>query len=323
MTMDARIRPTIHHVIGRDGRFVLASHDGDVRVRGIDGDAVQVRAGDGEGLGHLAVERGDRTLTLRSGSGAERGPGHRGISDLVIEVPSGAEVVIEGDSMDMDADGLTGVQRYRTGSGDLRLRDVRGSISAEVISGDLDIVAGGTVQLDIRAVSGDVAVRAASIATFRATTTSGDLRVAGRFDGDGPYAIETVSGDVAIASTGPVRVDLRTLTGDIRSDVPAKTEDGPGRRSVVIGAGGPTIDIRSTSGDVRIVAAREIASPVAAPAPPAIQTPSSAFPPTTAPAQEDESTTDDQRRLDVLRALERGEVEIDEARRQLEALDHD
>ncbi len=312
MTSDATTDRGLHHVIGRDGRFVLSSPDGDVRVRGIDGDTVHVRSTHDLDLGHLVVERDDRRLVLDAGRGSGRGGGHPRSGDLVIDVPAGAEVVIEGDSVDVEVERLTGVQRFRTGSGDLRLHDVRGAISAEVMSGDLDLVADGPIQLDVRIVSGDLAVQAGSITALRATTTSGDVRVDGRFDGDGPYAIETVSGDVAIAPAGPVRVDLRTVTGDISSDVPAKTGDGQGRRSVVVGSGGPTVDVRSTSGDVRIVAARAHPSAMLATPP----TPTT-DPVAVAPA------IDDDRDLDVLRALERGEIEIDEARRRLEALDHD
>lgn len=296
MTTDAPTDRGIHQVIGRAGRFVLSSPDGDVRIRGIDGDTVHVRSTRDRDLGHLVVERDERQLVLDAGRGPGRGGRHARSGDLVIDVPAGAEVVVEGDSVDVDVQRLTGVQRFRTGSGDLRLHDVRGALTAEVMSGDLDLVADGPIRLDVRIVSGDLAVQAGSITALRATTTSGDVRIEGRFDGDGPYAIETVSGDVAIAAAGPVRVDLRTVTGDISSDVPATTGDGPGRRSVVVGSGGRTVDVRSTSGDVRVVAPR-----AQAPADPVIE---------------------DDPRLDVLRALERGEIEIDEARRRLEALDH-
>lgn len=306
---------TIDQAIGLDGRFVLSSPDGDVRIRGIDGDTVHVRAVHGVDLGHLVVERDERRLVLDAGRGS--GLGHHRSGDLVIEVPANAEVVIEGDSVDVDVERLTGVQRFRTGSGDLRLHDVRGAVSAELMSGDLDLVADGPIRLDVRIVSGDLAVQAGSISALRATTTSGDVRVDGRFDGDGPYAIETVSGDVAIAPMGPVRVDLRTVTGDISSDVPATTGDGPGSRSVVVGSGGPTVDVRSTSGDVRIVAARANVAVAAAAA-----TPRPTGPARPVPATVPAPAIDADRQLDVLRALERGEIEIDEARRRLEALDH-
>ncbi len=313
MTSDTTTARGIHQVIGRDGRFVLSSPDGDVRIRGIDGDTVHVRSTHDLDLGHLVVERDERRLVLDASRGPRRSGGHPRSGDLVIDVPASAEVVIEGDSVDVDVERLTGVQRFRTGSGDLRLHDVRGAVSAEVMSGDLDLAAVGPIQLDVRIVSGDLAVQAGSITALRVTTTSGDVRVDGRFDGDGPYAIETVSGDIAIAPTGPVTVDLRTVTGDISSDIPAKTGDGPGRRSVVVGSGGPTVDVRSTSGDVRIVAARVPASAMLASAP-TLPTP---MPAPAAPA------IDDDRQLDVLRALERGEIDIDEAGRRLEALDHD
>jgi hypothetical protein len=65
--------------------------------------------------------------------------------------------------------------------------------------------------------------------------------------------------------------------------------------------------VRSTAGDVRLVAAAQMperpAAPLSPPSPPG-------------------STASDDARLDVLRALERGDIDIDAARRQLEELDH-
>ena len=91
------------------------------------------------------------------------------------------------------------------------------------------------LKIKARTVSGDFTVRAGSIGELHATTTSGDLRVSGRFDGNGPFAIETVSGDGTLAPVNDVRVEAKTITGDIDSDRPSRREDtawpsGPDRR---------------------------------------------------------------------------------------------
>ncbi len=294
--------PTLRHAIGTEGLIVVRVHDGDVRIRGVDGDEVRIRSRDGQELDRLAVEPGDGRVTIGNGrDGHGRSGGHRGgaAPDVDLEVPRGASVVVDGRSGDVEADGLTGDFRFHTASGDLRLRDVRGHVTAEAMSGDMDISADGPIEIQLRSVSGDVAVRAASIARLHVSSTSGDMHIAGRFDGDGPYVLHAVSGDTVLAPLGDVRVEARTITGDVRSEIPARTEEVPGGRSIIIGGKGPTIDVRSTSGDVRLVAA-SLQDREAAP-----------------------DDTADLARLGILRALERGEIDVSEARGRLDLLDQD
>ena len=322
----------LSHPIGTDGLFVLRVHDGDIRIRGIDGDVATIRATDGGRLDGLDVESGDRSLSVRSRRGADffgfgRDRGRRA-RDLHIEVPAGATIVIEGASADVDVRGMHGDQRYRSASGDLVLLDVRGSLTIDSVSGDIEIAADGPSTIAARTVSGDLDLRAGSILQLRATTTSGDLQVSGRFDGDGPYAIETVSGDARLAPANDVRIEARTIAGDIDSELPSRRDDvAAGRRGLIIGDGGPTISFRSTSGDLRVVATGSVrpARPPEPPAPPARgrpsapRTPARVEPPDRAAGAG--ATEADDRRLDILRALERGEIDVAEAGRRLEALE--
>jgi hypothetical protein len=304
----------VTHRIGADGMVVVRIADGHVRLRGVTGDAATVRAADGKPLDGLEIEPGERSLTVRTGRGIElRGfgwgdrPRGRGRTrDVQLEIPSGATVVVEGASTDVDVRGLRGDQRYRSASGDLVLREVSGSLTIEALSGDVEIGADGPATITARTVSGDLDLRAGSIPELRATTTSGDLHIAGTFDGAGPYAIETVSGDATLGPTDGVRIEARTITGDIDSELPSRHDDADGRRALIIGAGGPTITFRSTSGDLRVVAATSV--PASAP--------SSSAPPAPTPA----APLDDAR-LRILRTLERGEIDVKEAGRRLEELE--
>lgn len=340
--MTASTEPTtaaLVHAIGQDGLFVLRVRSADVRIHGVEGPDVRVRARDGGPLDDLTVERGERSLSLRAGGAiALVGLGRRGGSgsrDLDVDVPAGASLVVEGASSDITVDDLTGEQRIRTASGDVTVRSARGTIIIEAVSGDVEVTAAGPSAVSVRTVSGDLAIRAGVITSLRATTTSGDLRIAGRFDGPGPFALETVSGDAILAPAGDARVEARTIAGDIRSELSTRIEREAGRRALVIGAGGPTVTFRSASGDLRLVpaaslrrteATASLAEPTVAPAPsiaapPASPTPPvepgpSVPPPTPALVQAYEEA-----RLGVLRALERGDIDIDEARRRLEALD--
>ena len=167
----------VQHAIGSDGLFVLQLRDGDVHLVGVDRDEVRIRSTDGASLDRLVVERGERNLSVRAGGRVE----------LAVELPSWATVVIDGTSTDIEATGLRGDQRYRTASGDLAIRDGGGTLSVEAVSGDVEVATVIPATMQVRTVSGDLAIRAAGIIGLRAVTTSGDLRLAGSFEGPGPF----------------------------------------------------------------------------------------------------------------------------------------
>ena len=315
--MTAPTTGVLEHTIGSTGAFALNVRSNDVRVVAVDGDSVRIRARDGRDLTRLDTERGPGLLSVRAGGG---------VDELDVDVPRHATVVIEASSGDIIVRGLRSEQHYRTSSGDIQLDAVGGRLSAEAVSGDVRIVASARVEVSARTVSGDLAVQAGAIATLRAVTTSGDLRVAGRFEGEGPFSLETVSGDATLASAGPgLDITVSTITGDVRSEVEARQEGPRGQRRLVIGSGSPALSFRSTSGDLRI--ARAVPLPIEAPRPPA---------PPSAPTLEEDAamSTDrlpaadldvvpDDPELDILRALERGDIDVSEATRRLAALADD
>jgi len=328
--MTTQTNDVMSHRIGADGLVVLRAHDGRITLRGVAGVDATIRATDGAPLDSLEIEPGERSLAIRPRGGIDllgpdflafgrRDHGRRRwrAKDLHLEIPAGATVIVEGASADIDVRGLHGDQRYRSASGDLVLRDVRGSLTIEAVSGDIELAADGPATIAARTVSGDLDLRAASLAKLRATTTSGDLRISARFDGAGPYAIETISGDATLSPGNDVRIEAKTITGDIDSELPSRRDDRDSRRALIIGAGGPTITFRSASGDLRVVAT--------APAAPGPSTPQTPATPPDPLAQPDAPTPvpapDDDARLGILRSLERGDIDVTEARHRLEALD--
>jgi Putative adhesin len=298
--MKAQALTAHEHTIGRDGLLVLRLTDGDARLTGVDGDRVTVRSMDRESVDGFVMERGERSLEITT-QGADS-------ADLDIELPSGATVILETRSADVTVANLSGDVRLTTASGDLTVRRSSGTLTAEAVSGDVEIAASGPLSVAARTVSGDLQLRAEVLGRLHATTTSGDLSIVGHFLGEGPFVIETVSGDTSLAPLGDVKIEATTLTGDIHGR-------NIGRRSsrdlgpIVVGSGdGPTISFRSTSGDLSIDprARREDA-----PQEPTLQ-PDTIDP----PAEGDDDTT-----LTILRALERGEIELEEASVRLTALD--
>jgi hypothetical protein len=325
--MTAVIGATLEHQIGAEGLLAVRLRDGEVRLRGVDGDTVRVRDRNGHDLDDmLAINAAAGSLSLSAGRGLEIVVGSRSMRrgghqtpELDIDVPRHATLVLEAASGDVDADGLTGDQRYRTASGDVRLRDVTGRLSVEVVSGDVDVSATGEARLSIRSVSGDVACRTATLASLQISTTSGDIKAAGRFAGDGPFSIETVSGDGLLAPAGDARIEMTTLTGDLVAELEGRQTTERGRRSFEIGSGGPAVTFKSMSGDLRIVrpTATGAPEPVKPPRPPIAPDP--VAPP--AAANGAIVAAYDEARLRILRSLERGEIDVDEAGRRLETLD--
>lgn len=343
MTQTAAGSVGIEHEIGLTGLLAIRLRAGDARLRAVEGSTVRVHDADGDLERRVQVERGSGSLSLRVRHGDIFGAdihrdGHA--AALVIDVPTAATVVVETASAEVTVEGLTGDQRYRTASGDLSLRDVTGTVVVETVSGDIDVLAVKACSVAARTVSGDVAVRAADLEAFRATTTSGDIRLAGRLAGTGPFAIDTVSGDMLLALAGDVRLEASTVAGDVTSGSRARTEGEPGRRVLIVGGGRPTMTVRSMSGDISLAEPTAVIRPDAPPAPTRPFTPEEPPMPPEPPlppeivspvAVADDSPTvvvdrpgpdgDDEARLTILRALERGEIDVAEAGRRLEALD--
>jgi Toastrack DUF4097 len=306
----------LEHVIGLDGLLSIRIRDGRIRLRGSDGDVVRVTHPAGRDLADLlSIESGDGSLELDIRR-------HRSI-DLEVELPRAASLVVETVSADIDGDGLTGDQRYRTASGDLGFRAATGRLAIETVSGDVKVEGTALSGIAIRSVSGDIELRATTIGGLDASTTSGDIDVVARLQGPGPFRIETVSGDGVVATSGDLRVETTTLSGDLHSDVPARAEGRRGRRSLIIGTGQPVLTFQSMSGDLSIVGPRVVGPRVVGPRVAAASA-SARRPAPTKPEPIPNGAIEaayEDARLRILRALERGEIDIDEASRRFEALD--
>lgn len=293
----------VEHEIGSHGRLHVAVPAGEVHIRAIDGPVVTITERTGRALD------ADFTIHAASGSLALRARTRFALSFdrprpvLSVGVPRSASVAIETASADVTAEGLQGAQRYRTTSASVVLRGVAGSIAVDAVSGDVH-VDGGDLALEARTVSGDVDVRAGRLLATAVSTTSGRVRLDAELTATGAHGIRTVSGDATVATSSGLRVEARTLTGEIAGDR-ARRATGPGLRHVIVGDGGVDLAFSSLSGDLRVVhpeAAGEVVTPEAPVAT------ADAVGGRTAPR-----TT----RLDVLRTLERGEIDVATAMRQL------
>jgi hypothetical protein len=330
--------PVISHAIGRHGAVAIKLASAEIRLTGTDGDQVVVRTLDGRPLpSRVAVETTEGALTIRERErfGLTFALGDKSVQ-LDVQLPAEADLTVDTASGDIEARELRGDQRYRTASGDTRLDAAAGRIELNSVSGDAVITLAATADLAIRSVSGDVAVSGGELGGLRVGTTSGDIRVDSPIRARTGTQIDTLSGDVSLVADGGMRIDARTVSGDLASDLPHKSEGRMGRRTLIVGDGSVEVAFRSVSGDLQVHDARRRGRASAGPlppAPPAPQSPGASPEPAGEGARGDTdqgpatagtaapSGDSDSERLEVLRALEAGELDVATAMDRLAALD--
>jgi hypothetical protein len=318
---------SIDHSIGPSGSLTLKVSSGDVTVRGVPGGDVHVRANyeihaasEEEATrafadGQLQVDAGDGYLTVaepddRSSLGALvgrllSGRGHVELS-VNVELPESAELRLDAVSSDVNVEQLRGEQRYNTVSGDLSLTHVGGSVRVKSVSGDVTVRADQPISFRAEGVSGDLSLVAPMIRGLRANSVSGDVDLEGQLAEGAEHRVDTVSGDVSVGLLGGANFEVRGISSDVVSDLDHRIEGRQDRRRVVVGAGGPDFIFNSMSGDLSIRRPRRLDR--MAPQPP--EPPRPPAPPSAAPVTAEQQ-------LEILRALERGEIDIDEATRRL------
>jgi hypothetical protein len=110
-----------------------------------------------------------------------------------------------------------------------------------------------------------------------------------------------VSGDVRLETWSGVTVSVRGLATDVHSSLPHRLEGSADRRRLIVGDGSASMAFSSMSGDLSVSRSRQ------APPPPTPASPEAQAPP--APERDAQAA--------ILTALERGEIDVDEAMRRL------
>jgi DUF4097 and DUF4098 domain-containing protein YvlB len=203
-----------------------------------------------------------------------------------VDLPEGSDVTVVAGSADVAVTGSIGAADFTTSSGDVAADDVAANLCARSASGDLTVGAvGGDVKVqtasgDLRCssvagravfttASGDIEVGAAAgqvevMATSgdvrlgelahgaRVTNVSGDVRVLA-ID-EGTLHVRSVSGSVSVGVVTGVdlHIDVETMSGEVRSDIPLDDAPGSIRRDASV-----ELSVRSVSGNVEIERALE------------------------------------------------------------------
>jgi hypothetical protein len=103
--------------------------------------------------------------------------------------------------------------------------------------------------------------------------------VVGELDPSGDHRTESISGSVELTPLSGVTAELRAISGSIHSDVEHRLEGGRGYWRSIVGDGRAVFKVNSTSGGLRILAARPGDRVVAAAAPSTPSTPQTALSP--------------------------------------------
>jgi hypothetical protein len=180
-----------------------------------------------------------------------------------IRVPHGTTLRTESGSADVSAVGRYASVEVRTASGDVVVDEVERDAEVKVASGDVRIDrVGGSLKLqtaagdlsvgpvggkaEIKTAAGDVSLEEVG-ASLSVNSVSGDVRVGAVTEGK--VELKSVSGDMLIGVRRGTRVwmDVKTVTGDARSELESGDDDGEG----------PLVELKATamSGDIKIVRA--------------------------------------------------------------------
>jgi putative adhesin len=154
--------------------------------------------------------------------------------------------------------------RVKSMSGDVQISKIKGDLSLETLSGNINVDAGGRVSLaktmsgdvvisgvtaedplvvqsmsgtvtlrsvkaryvDVNSVSGDVVVRDVVCERAELQTLSGNVEYSGQLLRNGRYELKAHSGDIRLAVSGNTGFDVEanSFSGKIRTDLPIKNE---------------------------------------------------------------------------------------------------
>ena len=218
-----------------DASIKVWNGGGSVRVEGWDVDSLEVTGTvePASGGRFFAVAENDVAKVGVEGDQAEVG------GRLVVRVPTGATVWIRTGSADVVVRGLTGSVDVHTVAGRVDVRSLPTTFYAESMGGELeldldggiarantgtgDITFTGSVQdLALRTVSGALHVTASELRRGQFTTVDGHIGFRGAIHPAGVLTFETHSGDVAVRLPPSLSADVRlsTVQGDIEVGFP-------------------------------------------------------------------------------------------------------
>ncbi|AJQ95214.1 DUF4097 family beta strand repeat-containing protein [Gynuella sunshinyii] len=221
------------------GLVIVRNDRGSVAVTGWDETRISVKAESGGGSLDsfiFNVETSEALIEVPVEKGKKLGQP----TNLVIMIPSGSRLRVQGVSSDINIASIRGDVSVKTVSGDLSVSDllaslfietvdadtklhrIQGDVSYESISGDLrGDISSQSVQL--KTVSGNIDLSFQEGGAAMISSVSGDVSLAGGFVGYPDVSIKTVSGNIHLQLSGAVDTQLKisAITNtDVRVNLP-------------------------------------------------------------------------------------------------------
>ena len=242
---------------------------GSVTVRAWNRDAVQVQG---------KSEKRDRLEVRTSGSAVSvefSGPHGPASADLVLTVPAGMAIDVNGVELDVTiencrcaahvetvngdvtASGTVGTTELQSVEGDVKLTGATGNVQAHSVNSDVAL-SDVTGDVSAETVNGDVTLERVRGSNVSATTVNGDIS----FDGDirtgGTYGFSSHSGDVTVVVPAAVKATVRvnTFNGSFESDFQLTLSGRAGRNQRMtfdLGGGGASISLESFNGEISLL----------------------------------------------------------------------
>ncbi len=305
---DVEIDETVEVSAGAE--LIITTMGGDVHVRGNSGNRIRIKA---EGETSLPepprVERDGNRVIFKALPGSE--------IDVTATVPRDCRIRVNTTEGDVEIED-TGAVEVKTVSGDVTAEDIAGDCA--VTTGHADVtVERMTGVLTVHTINGDLEVSDSHLHGAQLHSVDGELTIDAAL-GKGPFAIQTVNGDVnlLLAPGNGAEINFHTANGEVSCDLPAQVTKSSNREwQAMVNGGGTYVDIGTVNGDleidkghsVTVSSAHEPVPPV--PPIPPVPSESAVSPgPAVVPAHPENTN-------EVLRALERGEISVDEAMERL------
>jgi Putative adhesin len=177
---------------------------------------------------------------------------HNVAVDYEITAPKTTQLTGASGSGDLRIQGILGSVKLDTGSGSISVTGSGGSLNLETGSGDIhaDQAAPG----DVRVQTGSGSIHIGNVqGTLKAGTGSGDIEAGGKPVSE--WKLETGSGNVTIAANNAsFSVDASTGSGSVHSDLPMMVDGDLSKQHVKgkINGGGPVVRIETGSGSITL-----------------------------------------------------------------------
>lgn len=203
-------------VLDARGSVEVSNLKGSIEVRTWDRAEVRITGSLGEGVERLAIEGGERSLSVEV-----RYPRNSRNSEpttLVIDIPRQASLEVDSVAASVAVSGVGGAKLdIESVSGSVVAVGAPGEASIESVSGDLRLNLNSET-VEVESVSGTIALRGRIGGEVSAETVSGDITIDTRGEAVRRFSASTVSGNAgftgALADGG--RISAESVSGNLR-----------------------------------------------------------------------------------------------------------